>query len=107
MLTPSTSPTSSTRKQPLEIKLAGQKIVLKASHSDFDLIREVVELVSSKIKSAEKRSKSPAAHQIALMALLEVAEEYVKAKRRTLDFKREMNSRSESLMRILESELGA
>ena len=99
---PSASPANT-----IELKLAGQKIVLKATGSDADMIREIVDLVSVKIKNAEKRGKTAAAHQIALVALLDLAEEYIRAKRRTSEFKREMNSRSDSLMRILETELGA
>ena len=91
----------------LEIKLAGQKIVLKASETDPALLNEIVELVSAKIKTAEKRGKGSAAHQIALIALMDMAKEYIQAKHRTTDYKREMNSRSDSLMRILDSELGA
>ena len=97
---------SASSNNPIEIKLAGQKIVLRASETDPELLREIVELVSVKIKNAEKRGKGVASHQVALVALLDLAEEYVKAKHRTSEFKREMNSRSDSLMRILESELG-
>ena len=98
---------NSSKTQSVEIRLAGQKIVLKASESDPELVREIVELVSVKIKNAEKRGKGTSPHQIALVALLDLAEEYVKAKRRTSAFKREINDRSDHLMKILESELGA
>lgn len=92
----------------VEIKLAGQKIVLKTSEADPKLLNEILELVNVRIKNAEKRGKaSVAPHQVALLALLDLAEEYVKAKHRTAAFKHEMNSRSDSLMRILDSELGA
>ena len=67
------------------MKLAGQKIVLKASHGDPDLIREIVDLVSVKLKNAEKRGKGTAAHQVALVALMDLAEEYIRAKHRTLN----------------------
>jgi cell division protein ZapA (FtsZ GTPase activity inhibitor) len=98
---------STSKPQSVEIKLAGQKIVLKASEADPELVREIVELVSVKIKNAEKRGKGNSPHQVALVALLDLAEEYIKAKRRTFAFKREMNDRSENLMKILDSEFGA
>jgi cell division protein ZapA (FtsZ GTPase activity inhibitor) len=97
---------SASSKTSLEIKLAGQKIVLKATESDPALLREIVDLVTTKIKDAEKRGKGSASHQVALLALLDLAADYVQAKRRTTEYKREMNSRSDSLMRILDSELG-
>lgn len=90
-----------------DIRLCGQKIPLKARETDPALTREVIELVSSKIKTAEKRAKSAAPHLVALLALMDIAEEYINAKHRTAAFKREMNDRSDTLMRLLESELGA
>ena len=92
--------------QVTEIRLCGQKIPLKARESDPALIREVIELVSSKIKAAEKRSRGAAPHIVSLLALMDIAEEYINAKHRTSAFKREMNDRSDSLMRLLDSELG-
>jgi cell division protein ZapA (FtsZ GTPase activity inhibitor) len=87
--------------QKVEIQLLGQKISLKASESDPVLVKEIVELVSSKVKSAEKRSKGGIASQILLLALLEIAEEYVKAKHRTIHFKREVGEKSENLNQVL------
>ena len=93
-----------TKTTPLEIKLLGQKIVLKTTESNPELAKEIVNLVSSKIKEAESRVKSPAPHQVVLIALLDLAEEYVKAKRKTLDFKREMNEKSSHLLSLLDPE---
>lgn len=93
--------------QQVEVKLAGQKIVLKASGTSPELLNEIMDLVSVKLRNAEKRGKGTASHQVALVALLDLAEEYVKAKHRTAAFKQEMNTRSDSLLRLLESELGA
>jgi cell division protein ZapA (FtsZ GTPase activity inhibitor) len=98
---------SASKPQSIEIKLGGQKILLKAGESDPALTRQIVDLVSGKIKTAEKRGKGLAPHQVALLALLDLAEEYISAKQRTSAFKREMNERSDSLMRLLETELGA
>jgi cell division protein ZapA (FtsZ GTPase activity inhibitor) len=87
--------------QKVEIQLLGQKVSLKASESDPALLKEIVELVSSKVKSAEKRTKGGIASQVLLLALLEIAEEYVKAKHRTIHFKREVGEKSENLNQVL------
>jgi len=87
--------------QKVEIQLLGQKIALKASESNPELLKEIVELVSSKVKSAEKRAKGGIASQVLLLALMEIAEEYVKAKHRTIHFKREVGEKSENLNQVL------
>jgi cell division protein ZapA (FtsZ GTPase activity inhibitor) len=90
--------------QPIEIRLLGQRIPLKSSETDEGLVREVVAVVTERIRDAEKRSKgASAAHQVILLALLDLAAEYVKAKRKTQDFQRQMNDKAEKLLSILES----
>lgn len=87
--------------QKVEIQLLGQKIALKASETDPQLLKEITELVGTKIKSAEKRTKSGIASQVLLLAMMEIAEEYVKAKHRTIHFKREVGEKSDSLNQVL------
>jgi cell division protein ZapA (FtsZ GTPase activity inhibitor) len=94
------------KTQSVEIKLMGQKIALKTSESDPELVRDVAELVSVRIRNAEKRSKSGAApHQVMVLALMDLAEEYIKAKQRTLDYKRRVGAKSEALDDFIQSEL--
>ena len=68
------------------------------------MIRQVLQLVSLKVSEAEKRSKGAAPHQIALLALLDLAEEYIKAKKRTLDFKQQLDDKSSKLLSLVEAE---
>jgi cell division protein ZapA (FtsZ GTPase activity inhibitor) len=89
----------------VEIDLLGQKIILRASEDDPELLSEIMELVRTKVKSAEKRTKGAAAQQVLLLAMMEIAEEYVKAKHRTIQFKREVGDRSDNLLKVIENEL--
>jgi cell division protein ZapA (FtsZ GTPase activity inhibitor) len=89
----------------LEIRLMGQKIQLKASESDPDTVKQVMELVTDQITKVEKRLKSAAPHQVALLALLGLAEEYVRARERTQGYKEEMAAQSERLIELIEAEL--
>lgn len=93
-----------TKNQTTEVKLLGQRIVLKSSETDPEVIRQVLELVSARVGEAEKRSNGAAPHQIALLALLDLAEEYVKAKKRTLDFKQQLDDKSSKLLGLVEAE---
>jgi hypothetical protein len=92
-------------QEKIEIQLLGQKISLRASETDPELLNEIVSLVRTKLKGAEKRTRGGVPHQVLLIALMELAEEYVKAKYRTLSLKREIGDKSDGLLRILEDEL--
>lgn len=89
----------------IEVKIQGQRIALKASGSDPEVVREVLSLVSERLRDAEKRGKGAASHQIVLLALLDVAEEYVRAKRRTIDLQGQMERKASQLLSLLETEL--
>jgi cell division protein ZapA (FtsZ GTPase activity inhibitor) len=93
-----------TKAQTTEVKLLGQRLVLKVSESDPEITRQVLQLVTMKLSEAETRSRGAAPHQIALVALLDLAEEYIKAKKRTLDFKRQLDDKSSKLLNLVETE---
>lgn len=92
--------------QSIEINLLGQKISLK-SQGDFQLTQEVVRMVSSKIREAEKRQTSQAPHHVALLALLSLAEEYLLAKKRSLEHYAQIEKKSEELFSLLETEFAS
>lgn len=87
----------------VELRLLGQKIALK-SNEDPQFVREVVDLVSSRIREAEKRMPSAASHHVALLALLDLAEEYVRAKQRAGEHQKQMQDKSSQLLRLIEAE---
>ncbi|HUP57354.1 MAG TPA: cell division protein ZapA [Bdellovibrionota bacterium] len=95
-----------TAQSALEISIQGQRIPLRARHDDPEKVQEVVELVSERLRDAEKRSKSSTApHQVALLALLDLAEEFLRVKEKTEAFKKQMSEKSERLISLLEAEL--
>ncbi len=74
---------------------------------DADLIREVVSLVQTRVDEAQRRnSRAQSPHQVTLLALMDLAAEYVKAKRRTVDFKRHIDRKSTELLERIQTELG-
>src|ERR1700722_17062138 len=95
------------RAQPaLEVSIQGQRIPLRAREDHPEKVHEVIELVSQRLRDAEKRSRTSAApHQVALLALLDLAEEHLLMKERTETFKRAMSEKSERLISLLEAEL--
>jgi cell division protein ZapA (FtsZ GTPase activity inhibitor) len=85
----------------IEVEFFGQKISLK-SEGEFEVVQEAVELAKVRVTEASRRGKSAAPHQIALLALLDLCEEYVRARRRTIDYRRELSARAEALQSTLE-----
>jgi cell division protein ZapA (FtsZ GTPase activity inhibitor) len=89
----------------IELSLFGQKIVLKHQADDPELVGQVVAMVNQKIKEVQSRAKGAAPHQVTLLALMDLAAEYIQAKSRTEDFKREVDAKSAQLMSWIETEL--
>ena len=88
-----------------EVRLLGQRIVLKSSETDPEVVREIVQLSTLKLTESEARNRGAAPHQIALMALLDLAEEYVRAKTRTIDFKQQVENQTTQLLGLVEADL--
>lgn len=91
----------------IELKLFGQKIALKHKADDPELVRRTVSLVTAKIAEAQaKVPKGSAPHYVSLIALLELAAEYLQAKDRTEEFKRDVDRKSAEIRGWIETELG-
>lgn len=88
----------------MDVKLLGQKIVLKSTESDPEMLKQVIQLATSRLNEVESRSKGAPSHQIALLALLDLAEEYVRAKKKTMDLKTQLDEKSSKLLSLVEIE---
>ena len=90
----------------LEVSIQGQKIPLRAREDDPARAKVVIDLVSERLRDAESRSKpSTAPHQVAVLALLDLAEEFLRMKEKTELFKKKMSEKSDRLISLLEAEL--
>ena len=87
-----------------QVSLLGEKITLKTA-GDPEHVREVIGLVNERIAAAEKRIKTGAPHHVALLALLDLAEEYVQAKKRAGFHKKDLDDKSRELVGLIEAEL--
>jgi len=88
----------------VELKVLNQRISLRTTDNDPEFTAEVVDLVSTLIEKSEKRmttNKVPS--QVMLLALLELAEEYVRAKKRTADYKAEIVRQAQEISQSLDS----
>jgi cell division protein ZapA (FtsZ GTPase activity inhibitor) len=87
-----------------EVTISGQKIVLKVPHGQSpERVTEIIALVEERLERVESRAtKELPAHQVALLALLDLAGDYLSAKELTARFKSQVSERSEHLLRLLE-----
>ena len=90
--------------QTFTVEILGTRYALK-SDGDPKIIERALELAEIKIGDAERRLRAGAPHQVALLALLDLAEEYVRAKDRATEHRDELIRRSEKLLSIVEEEL--
>lgn len=89
--------------QSIELKILGQKITLKTKE-DADKVRVVMDLVSGRLADAEKRSKTGTQPtHVALLALLDLASDYVESKNRVAIFKQEVSKKSKKISEWMDS----
>jgi hypothetical protein len=87
----------------IELALFGQKIVLKHRAQDPELAAAAAGLVTQKVKDAQSRvGKGSAPHHIAVIALLDLAAEYLQAKSRTEELLRDFDAKSGELKRLID-----
>jgi len=81
------SPTS------VEVDILGERLMIRASE-DPTVVEEVAELVKLRLQEANRRlSGTPNKNRVLLLALLDLAEEYVKSKRRQLTQRAKISAR--------------
>ncbi|MBC7385537.1 MAG: cell division protein ZapA [Cryobacterium sp.] len=104
------APNETSRDRPstehvIEIPLMGQKVVLK-TQADPRLVAEVTALVIERLEASSLRVKnSNAPHLAALLALFDIAEDYVEAKRKVQDHQSELILKVQQLQSWVDSAL--
>ncbi len=85
----------------VELDFLGQKLTLK-TESDFEIVQEAVAIAQIKLKDAAYRGRSMAPHHTAILALLDVCEEYVRSKRRFTEHRKQVLDRTDRLSRLMD-----
>jgi len=89
------------KPQTLELDFLGQKVILK-SEGDPEIVQEAIDVASLRLKDVARRTPGAASHQVALLALLDLAEEYVRSKRRAFDHKKKLEKRAQDLIHLVD-----
>lgn len=87
----------------VEVKLLGQRLVLK-SDADADYIRQVVDFANVRLEEAARRVKHQASHQVALLALLDLSEEYLNSKKRVESHQKKVTEQAQGLRSMIDAE---
>jgi len=88
--------------RPLEIYLLGQKVTLRAYDADPEKAKEVVHFVTEKLKEVEQKTQNLLSYQLVLLALLDLAEEYLNAKQRAVNWQKMLLQSSQQLLEWIE-----
>ena len=90
----------------VELEVLGHSVKLK-SQGDPEFIDEVVDLVDQRLKETEEKTThlGVAAHQVALLACLDLAEEYLKVKKSVSQFQSKVSEKSSKLKTLLEEDI--
>jgi cell division protein ZapA (FtsZ GTPase activity inhibitor) len=89
-----------------EIVIKGQKVAFKQTDTESpEGFNAAIEFAAARIREAETRSPNSASHQIALLALVDLASKYLEAKARTAEYQRriqdKIQEKSETLSDLL------
>ena len=92
-------------KTAVEFDVLGEKLVVTAAE-DPEIVQEVAELVKLRLQESRRRlslkTPTPSRQNVVLLALLDLAEEYVKSKRRTLVHRSKISSKLVEIRAMLE-----
>ncbi len=84
------------------LEFQNQKIALRAQ-ADPKVAQQTFELVQRLLEDAEARiSRNAPPHHLTLLALLDLAEEYISAKRRTEEYQVEMTAQAARILELLD-----
>ncbi|HTL10913.1 MAG TPA: cell division protein ZapA [Bdellovibrionota bacterium] len=86
------------------IEILGQKVTVK-SGTDPEVVQEALRIAALKTADAQKRLPRSAPYQLALLALLDLAEDYVRSKRRTSDYRKRLDEKTAETLALIEGEL--
>ena len=97
-----TDKNSTKQDQVFDVEIAGVPLRLKSSH-DEQTVKELVALVDHKVREALKLTKTGSIQSAAILASLNLAEEFLLLKRRTKAELDHLESRTQKVLAELES----
>lgn len=91
-------------KKRIEVEIFGQRYPLR-SEAPEDYVREVAQLVDSTMKKVAERMGALSSLQVAVLAALYIADEYIKREKEREELKKRLREQVERLERFVKEEL--
>lgn len=92
------------KKPAVEVSVMGQKFQVK-SDTDEAYVHEVATFVNERIEKVIQRTKSVASLNVALLAAMNIADEYIKYKRKKGDNYKYLEKKVEDLIELIDLHL--
>ncbi len=87
----------------VELTFLGQKISL-ISKGEPAQIAEAIDLATQKLMYIQERSPGAPVHKIAIVALLDLAEQFIKARKEVAEYQVALQAKTEELLKVLHDE---
>lgn len=91
-------------KRPVEVSIMGQKFAVR-SDSNEDYILEISKFVDEKINEVIQTTKAVASTNVALLAAMNIADEYMKYKRGRRDSAEKVEKKIKDMIELIELQL--
>lgn len=91
-------------KKPVEVHIMGQKFMVR-SDSDEEYIQQVSSYVDRKIGEVQQNTKSVSSVNVALLAAMNIADEYMKYRRTKKDSVDKVEKKIKDMIELIELQL--
>lgn len=91
------------RKKPVELRLAGQAVVIKGG-GDEVYLQTVASYVEGKMREISQRTRIVSTQQVALLAAMDIADEYFRSQKEAKSFRADVRERSVRLLDLMETQ---
>ncbi len=88
----------------LEIHWFGQTLSLRSTETDPKVLEEILMLAKSKLDEVKSRTCRASPQTGTLIAFLELAEQYVQAKQKVIQYQKEISKKVDEIAKTLSSE---
>jgi cell division protein ZapA len=90
-------------KRSVTVQIAGNRYALKTDEDDR-WVKAVAAFVDSRIRDAQKHTRSPDTQAVAVLTALQIAEELFNERRQTGELRKKIREKSQSLLEVLARE---
>jgi cell division protein ZapA len=92
-------------QESVEVNVLNQKFILKTDADDPRYVQKVADFVNEKIFNLQKKTNSVSSLNLAILAALNIADDYFKIKNKKKESKLKLEKRLKNLINVVESHI--